>query len=711
MPVPMPTVQPLDQFTDAALVTDTVAGARVILYQNGVWLAWTDATATATRIPIPHRLAPADTITAAQELSGERSPLSAPVLVELNHVTHHFDNARSGWNPYETVLSRASVPTLAQLFTPLRVDGQVYAQPLYVQQLNIPRHGMHNVLYVATENDTIYAFDADDGAALWPQPRSLVPAGESVVSMSDVGNCVNISPVVGITATPVIDRPTNTMYVVAMTKAGTVFHQRLHALDITTGADQPGSPVEIQGAVQGNADGQVPAGSGTIPFDPKQHNSRAALLLQDGVIYACFASHCDNTPYHGWIMAYDAATLAPVAVFNTTPETGEPGSVGPGSGGGVWQSGYGPAADSAGYLYLLTGNGPFNHTGAAPGRDYGNSVLKLRPDLSVADFFTPWDQQQLATNDTDIGSGGAMVLPDRPGPTGELLVGCGKEGTIYLMDRQDLGGYAGPPPGTTASSGTDKVVQSMPNAVGGIWGGPAFYQGPTGPFIYYCGNNDHLKAFHLVGSSLIYAGQTADTFNGTGGHEGGSIPTVSSNGSASDGSGIVWAITRDAPPGQLKLRAYDAANLASKLFEGDIGPWTNDSGGPFMVPTVINGKVYAGADGVVAVFGVPPLKRMSVQVENASSTVRQLAVQVTVTDLASGAPIPNATVKVFRSGQVSATGTTGPQGSVVLTYPGCSEVIIIPEPKPHSITIPVPCAGMVTKSGYDDATFSTPRPL
>lgn len=680
MPVPTPTVQPLDQFTDAALVTGTVVGARVSLYQNGVWFAWADVTSTATRIPLPRPLTPADTVTAAQELGGQSSAHSAPVTVELNHVTYHFDNTRSGWNPYEHVLSTTSVPgRLTQLFT-LTVDGQVYAQPLYVQQVNIPGKGVHNALYVATENDTVFAFDADDGTPLWPlRPpalaggRSLVPAGESVVSISDVGGCNNIAPRIGVTGTPVIDRTTNTMYVVAKTKAGTVFHQRLHALDITTGADLPGSPVEIQGSVQGNADGQQPAGSGTIPFDPLHHQNRAALLLQNGVIYACFAAHCDLTPYHGWILAYDAATLAPVAVFNTTAEMGEPGSVGPGSGGGIWQSGYGPAADSAGYLYLLTGNGPFNHTGAAPGQDYGNSVLKLGADLSVADFFTPWDQQQLATSDADLGSGGALVVPDQPGATGQLLVACGKEGTIYLLDRQNLGGYNGPPPGTTTSSGTDKVLQSLPRAISGVWGGPAFCQGPTGSFVYYCGNDDYLKAFHLVGSSLSLAGQTADTFNGTAGHEGGAIPAVSSNGSVSPGSGIVWAVTRDAPPGSFKLRAYDATNLASKLFEGDVGPWTNDHGGPFMVPTVINGKVYVGADGMVAVFGLqpppPPVAVPDVRGErsdNAAARIRAVGLAVNVQQQYD--PQCNHINSV--AGQSPSPGTMVPHGTTVTIWIG-----------------------------------------
>ena len=420
-------------------------------------------------------------------------------------VTQHYNNSRTGWNANETALTVANVrPHLRRLFT-LPVDGQLYAQSLYVQGLAIPGKGTHNVVFVTSEGDSVYAFDADvAGAAIWH--RTLVPAGESTVATADLAKCDNVGPKIGITSTPVIDRTTNLLYVVTKTKssAGGVssYHQRLHTLDLATGTDKPGSPVEIAASIAGSGDGHD--NTGHIHFNPLWQLNRPGLLLTQGAVYLAFGAHCDFGPYHGWILKYDVATLQPLGVFNTTPDLDPNTQVFRGRGGGIWQGGIGLAASNNGHIYLLVGNGPFDaNTG---GRDYGNTVLRLNPDLTIADSFTPYNQDGLNQHDTDLGSGGAMLLPPQPGAHTSLLVACGKEGTIYLVDRLNMGKYNGP-------NGPDRVVQSLHKAVGGIWGGPAYYHGPTGPFVYYCGTGDHLKAFALNNDKLSPATQTARTFS------------------------------------------------------------------------------------------------------------------------------------------------------------------------------------------------------
>jgi outer membrane protein assembly factor BamB len=300
------------------------------------------------------------------------------VLAKNNYVTQHYANTRTGWNPYETVLTVANVPHLKPLFTQ-HVDAQVYAQPLYMHGVAIASQGTRNVIFVATEADTVYAFDADTShPVLWQ--RTLIPTGEAPVSSTDV-LCGNIAPVIGITSTPVINPVTSTLYVVAKTKRGqgiqATFHQYLYALDITTGHDRLGSPMEIQASV-------VDAGQ-AVPFVPRWQLNRPGLLLENGRVYAAFGSHCDSHAgqYHGWVLAYDAKTLKQVGTFNASPHSG---------GVGIWQGGMGLAADPAGSIYFATGNGAF--TGSQPGgKDYGDSVLKLGPDLKVLDSFTPANQE------------------------------------------------------------------------------------------------------------------------------------------------------------------------------------------------------------------------------------------------------------------------------------------------------------------------------
>ncbi len=513
----------------------------------------------------------------------------------VDYLTHHYDNARTGWNPHETTLTAAAVRRSFRRSFVLPVDGQIYAQPLVVSGVAIAGKGARDVVYVATEGASVYAFDAASAAPpLWH--RRLVPVGEAPVAPSDVRGCGNIAPQIGITGTPIIERATETLYAVAKTKShdGTVIHQRLHALDIRSGADRPGSPIEIEAVVAGQGAGHD--GQGHIHFDPRWHSNRPALLSTGQFLYLGFGSHCDFGPYHGWLLRYDIAALRQTGAFNATPDPVPPSMpVGPhrftDHGGALWQSGAGPAIDAGGIVYVATGNGAFNaHVG---GRDYGDSIVALRPDLSVADYFTPFNQDSLDAQDADLGSGGVMVLPPQQGRRPSLLVACGKKGDIYLLDRADLGKYRQGP------GGTDRVVQSLPGAVGGVWGCPAYFHGADGQFVYYCGSGDHLKSFRLGDERLVLAGQSTNTFGGGPGYDGGAIPSVSSNGGAA-GSGVVWAVRRTNP---LVLFAYDAANVADTLFEGEAGPWTNTGGGPFMAPTVANGRVYVGTADRLAVFG------------------------------------------------------------------------------------------------------------
>jgi len=595
---------PVEDCMRSVTVGNVLPGARVDVYVNGSWRG--TATAGGTTVEVPIVFGPLhvnDKVSARQRICQIVTQLSKPTTVVSHapfyYLTQHFDIARTGWNPYETVLTKASVPALRQLFTH-NVGAQVYAQPLYAHHVLIPGKGAHNVVYVAMENDMVYAFDADTNQpALWQ--RSLVPAGESPVAEADIENCNNVAPTIGITSTPVIDCSSYTMYVVAKTKrvqgANKTFHQYLYAIDIASGNDRPGSPREITAAFPGSA--QPNDGSGNVLFAAQWHLNRPGLLLLNDVVYLAFGSHCDfhlNDKYHGWVASFSAANLSHLGTFCATPDD---------RAAGIWQGGMGLAADAAGFIYCTTGNGDFN-ANKPGGRNYGDTVLKFRANLSVVDSFTPADQSTLLLpQDVDLGSGGVLILPDQPAGKARhryLLVTCGKDGDIFLLDRNNLGGYNGP-------AGPDHVVQSLPLQPGiakdqqpGVWGGPAYYNGPNGQFIYYCGNGGHLKAFALQNAALSLSlvggnpNQSPDPFP----REGGVTPNVSSD-QQKPGAGVVWAITRSNP---LRLQAFDAEDLTNKLFDHTAGPWNNPNGGAFIEPTVIQGKVYVGSDGKLTVFGL-----------------------------------------------------------------------------------------------------------
>jgi len=406
-------------------------------------------------------------------------------------VTYHNDNARTGQNLNETILTPGNVnaSTFGKLFV-IPTDGKVDAQPLYMPNVNTPSHGTHNILYVASEHGTVYALDADTGSVLW-QVSTLL-SGEKT---SDDHNCSQVTPEIGVTATPVID-PTagshGTIYLVAMSKDGSGnYHQRLHALDITTGAEQFGGPQEIRASFPGKGDN---SSGGSVVFAPGQYEERAGLLLLNGVVYTAWTSHCDHRPYTGWVMGYDQNTLAQISVLNVTPN---------GSEGAIWMAGSAPAADASGNIYLLDANGVFDPTLNASGfpsqGDFGNAFLKIstsNKQLAVADYFEMFNQVAENGADQDLGSGGALVLPDLDDSTGKarhLAVGAGKDGNIYVVDRDGMGGF---------NPTSNNIYQQVSRALSGaVFSMPAYFNGT----LYYGAVGDKIKAFAIGQARLATA--------------------------------------------------------------------------------------------------------------------------------------------------------------------------------------------------------------
>jgi len=521
------------------------------------------------------------------------SVVSAQVAV----TTYHNDNSRYGLNNQETILTPSNVnsASFGKLFT-YAVDGQVYAQPLYMPGVAIAGKGTHNVVFVATENDSVFAFDADsntgaNASPLWQAAFANPAQGITAVPASDV-SCGNINPKIGITGTPVIDQTGGTLYAVSKTKVSpggaAHYYQQLHALDITSGAEKFGGPFTIEASVAGNC---YPNKNGSVVFSALHQNQRAGLALHNGILVVVWASHCDNDPYTGWVMAFQASTGAMLAVFNDAPDMGV---VSYECRAGIWQGGAAPAVDSESNLYLATGNGYFDANNAG-GLDYGDTVLKLArapagSAFAVADYFTPYNQSTLDDNDTDLGSGGVLLLPPQRGPNPDLAVAVGKEGSIYLLNRDNMGKYN--------ASGDSQIVQELPNAIGGIWGMPAYFNGA----VYFGGEYDSLKAFTLSNGRFAAgpASQSGNTYSYPG-----PTPSVSANGTA---NGIVWALDNGASSsrGPGVLYAYDAANLSQELYSSAQNA-TRDQLGPavnFTVPTVVNGKVYVGTGDSLAVFGL-----------------------------------------------------------------------------------------------------------
>jgi hypothetical protein len=524
---------------------------------------------------------PPDPPAAKAQLQLSSAPLAGAVL------THHNDNARTGQNLSETILTPSNVnaATFGQVGK-LPVAGGVDAEPLYVPQLMI-NGAARNVLYVATEHDMVYAFDADAlGPPLWQ--ASVIPASEKP---SDDQNCAQVTPEIGITATPVIDPsagPNGTIFVITMSKdAAGKYHHRLHALDLVTHAELEGGPVEIQASQTSQ--------SGPIVFDPRQYEARSALLLANGQIYVGWSSHCDVQPYTGWIMSYSESTLRQTSVLNLTPN---------GNSGGVWMSGGGMAADSAGNVFLLDGNGTFDPKLDAAGMpvngDFGNTFLKLSAkgnSLRVADYFAPHDTILNSDQDRDLGSGGLLLLPDlkdEHGITRHLAIGAGKANfrtgkiVIYVVNRDAMGKF---------NPASDRALyQKISNGLGGkdgVFALPAYFNHR----VYYGAQGDYLKAFSISCAKLVSpsASHSPTKFDYPG-----TTPSISANGTA---DGIVWAVEA-ATPGV--LHAYDAANLANELYNSNQASGGRDQfvENKFITPMIANGKVYIGTPDSVVVFGL-----------------------------------------------------------------------------------------------------------
>jgi uncharacterized protein (TIGR03437 family) len=509
--------------------------------------------------------------------------LSFGANAQVGVTTYRNNLARSGENLAEAILTPGNV-NQAQFGKILSrpVDGQIYAQPLYLPSVTIPGKGVHNVVFVATQHDSVYAFDADSGAGpngppLWQVSLANAAAGETTAGVADVLNCLTIVPELGITGTPVIDPSTNTLYVVAMTKRNDQIFHRLHALDVTSGAERPGSPVLIAASVPGTGDRAFNSSSNLVTFDAYFYKNRAGLLLLNGVVYTGWTSHCDSRSYHGWIIAYDARSLQQVAVFNSTPD---------GYQGSFWMGGAAPAADAEGNIYAISGNGRFDAD--ANGLDLGDSVIKLSSQgLTVLDYFTPFNQLLLDQADIDLGSSGAVLLPDLAGSLTHqrLLVSAGKEGRIYLLDRDRMGHFN---PGADS-----QIVQSIEGAVGAVFGGPAYFNRT----LYFSAAYDKLKAFSVSGAHIGIPplSQSSLTFDYPG-----AIPAVSANGSS---NGIVWVVESDYGG---TLHAYDASNLANELYNSQMNI-SRDLLGSFVrfsVPAIANGRVYVGTSDALVVFGL-----------------------------------------------------------------------------------------------------------
>jgi hypothetical protein len=505
---------------------------------------------------------------------------TTPVANAADVATYHNDIARTGQHLNETALTPATVKSAT--FGKLgfySVDGPVDAEPLYLSSMAIAG-GTHNVLYVATENASVYAFDADTGAILWK--TTTLASGETP---SDTLGCFQISPTIGVTATPVIDRsrgPNGAMYVVGMSKTGAgAYHQRIHALDVTTGAELFGGPTEITASYPGTG---ANSSNGNVIFDPKQYAERQSLLLLNGTIYTGWTSHCDVQPYTGWVIAYSADTLKQTSVLNLTPN---------GSGGAIWMSGAGMASDGTS-IYLLDANGSFDATVNAAGvqvsGDYGNAFLKLgtTAGLSVADYFEASNTIQESAADEDLGSGGALVLPDLTDAAGtvhHLALGAGKDSVIYVVNRDSMGKY---------NPVADAIYQELAGQIAGpVFSMPAYFNNT----VYFGAIGDTIKAFSISGARLSAApvSHTPTSFGTPG-----ATPSVSANGTS---NGIVWA----AENGNIAaLHAYDATNLANELYNSNQAG-ARDQFGPgnkFVTPMIANGKVYVGTSSGVAVFGL-----------------------------------------------------------------------------------------------------------
>lgn len=593
LPVPASfTTQPTDQsvsLLQTATFRVTAQGTAAVLQwqKNGADIA--GATSTSYTTPRTTMADNGAKFTAMISNSrGTQTSATATLTVStgIDVATYHYDNMRLGQDISEKLLTTGLVnqATFGKLGS-FVVDGLVDAQPLYLSNVNIPSVGARNVLYVVTEHGSVFAFDADSAngdksAFLW-MTSTLLP-GESP---SDDHDCSAVTPEIGITSTPVIDRNRGAIYIVAASKdAAGAYFQRLHALDLATGKELPGGPTTITATFPGTGTNST---NGVVAFDPSLYLERAALIEVNGAVYTTWASHCDNGPYSSWVIAYSADALQQTGVLNLVPN---------GAKGGIWMSGAGPAADAAGNIYIILGNGDFDVTpgtnGLPANGNCGNCFVKISSSspLTLLDYFTPSNTVSESDMDYDMGSGGPMLLPDvvdSSGTTRHLAIGAGKDVKLWVVDRDNMGKF---------SAGANNVYQELDNALFGIvYSKPAYFGGT----VYYGSANDSIKAFPVEGGKLP---PTATSTSSNKYKYPGATPTISANGTA---NGIVWTVANDTTA---TLFAYDATNLATLLYDSNQAPSSRDvfPGNKYITPMVANGHVYVGTPNSVVVFGLLP---------------------------------------------------------------------------------------------------------
>jgi hypothetical protein len=556
-------------------------------------------------------------------------------------LTHHNDVARTGQNLNEIILNPTNVnaATFGKLFAQ-KVDGSIVGQPLYVPQVQFPNGTIHNVVYVATQHDSVFAFDADNALGANASPLWTVSYPNPIPD--DAANFGCGTPgytEIGIMGTPVIDPTTNTLYLVSKTLVSGQYLFNLHALDITSGAEKFGGPMEINATVQTSA--------GPIVFTPAIQLQRPALLLLNGTVYIGFGSNgCDAYSYHGWLLAYSASTLQQVGLYITTPG---------GLKGSLWGSGGGPAADDEGFIYFSTANGTFDFS--AGGTDFGDSFLKMstvQNGFTEQDYFTPYNQALLDDNDLDLGSGGLMILPDQGGAYPHEVLGGGKQGTLYLANRDAMGEY---------NEAEDMVLQEFPEIVPSIKTVPAYWNGN----VYLAGQNDYILMFSInngqMSSDPVQATNILFTDRGP------SI-SISANGTS---DGILWAMLHGTPI----LYAFDATNLSNELYDTTQAAQLRDrilSTSRFVVPTIANGKVFVGGLNQLYVFGVLPTLAVSSGNNQSAAIGTELPAPLTLqaTDAYSHAGIPGVTVTCKDGGAdgtfSNPTGTTNSSGDFSTNY-------------------------------------------
>ncbi|MGZ4955153.1 MAG: IPT/TIG domain-containing protein [Methylobacter sp.] len=550
--------------------------------------------------------------------------VAEPAYAQVSVLMHHNDNGRTGANLEETLLNTTNVNVngFGKLFS-YPVDADIYTQPLYVPGVTIPGKGTHNVIYVATQNNSVYAFDADTNTGNNTQPLwqvnfnnpglgiTPVPASEVTDPAPWAGNIRQPGPI-GIMGTPVIDPSTGTMYLVARTKESETYAQRLHALDITSGAEKFGGPTIIQATVPGAGNGNI---NGVVSFNAKIQNQRPGLVLDHGVVYIAWSSHDDLGDYNGWVIGYDAATLQQIGVFNDTPD---------GWGGGIWQSGQPPVVDADGNLYLMTGNGTFD--ASVGGKDVGNSFVKLKArTLELLDWFTPHDVEYLNQEDEDLNSGGVLMIPNT-----SLISGGGKQGRLFLLNKDNLGHY---------NTDDSQVVQAFQATSGHIHGSPVYYVSPTlGALTYVWGETNFLKGYSFDGSVFNPNPVTQSTFPAPPGMPGGFL-SISANGVQPE-TGILWATMpydRDAENTVVNgvLRAFDASDLSVELWNSRIDSIRDDLGNfaKYVPPTIANGKVYVATfSGQLVVYGLTPPPPSGIQFMQQAYGIPQEATAVVPVD-------------------------------------------------------------------------------